>query len=450
MRQQVERALRVATPDGIEQIGQRLAAPDADDVRHHLLGDGVSAGVAGELVQLRGQHREIGARRALEELDRFGRDGDAELRRRVVRNPARHALAGEHVERDGRGARLERLVRLRLFARGRGDEHEQDIVGRGIQIAIEGGPRILLERGDVADHDDPPLRHHGRGAHERAQRLGVEVACGAEVEVEVARGRIHRSPHELAQRLLLQEVALPVKVVDGLERALLERLPEGALGDRGHGRNIRRAGRGGRGWHEWTTRHNVRAFPEASVSRFPAVVLAVLSLSACSTHDQQTASESAAASTPSAQQVPAGSLEGAAAAAGIQKALGGTYATRTLTMADVERLSAAVRNIRELQAREPDVARHMDEQVKAGKVSPLQAVTSEPRLRDAISRAGLTPEDYFQISTSLVQAMTVAAMMRPEAGAMRLREIPPGVSRENVEFAREHETEIRKLIQVGG
>lgn len=192
------------------------------------------------------------------------------------------------------------------------------------------------------------------------------------------------------------------------------------------------------------------------MSRFPAVVLVVLSLSACSTRDQQTASESAAASesvaasTPSAQDVPAGSLEGAAAAAGIQKALGGTYATRTLTMADVERLSAAVRNIRELQAREPDVARHMDEQVKTGKVSPLQAVTSEPSLRDAISRAGLTPEDYFQISTSLVQAMTVATMMRPEAGAMRLREIPPGVSRENVEFAREHETQIRKLIQIGG
>jgi len=119
-------------------------------------------------------------------------------------------------------------------------------------------------------------------------------------------------------------------------------------------------------------------------------------------------------------------------------------------MADVERLSAAARNIRELQTREPDVARHMDEQIKTRKVSPLQAATSEPRLRQAIVRAGLTPEDYFQISASLVQAMTVAAMMRADAGAMRLRAIPPGVPRENVEFVREHEAEIRKLIEMGG
>lgn len=186
------------------------------------------------------------------------------------------------------------------------------------------------------------------------------------------------------------------------------------------------------------------------MSRLAILALIVLSLAACSAREERTAADTTLASPTTSQQPPAGSLEGAAAAAGIQKALGGTFATRTLTMQDVERLSTAIRNIRELETREPDVARRMDDQVKTGKVSPQQALANEPRLREAIARAGLTPEDYFQISTSLVQAMTVATMMRPDAGAMRLRELPPGVSRENVEFVREHEAEIRRLIQLGG
>lgn len=197
-------------------------------------------------------------------------------------------------------------------------------------------------------------------------------------------------------------------------------------------------------------RHNVRGSRRPTVSRLAVLALIVLSLAACSAREERTAADTTLASPTTSQQPPAGSLEGAAAAAGIQKALGGTFATRTLTMRDVERLSTAIRNIRELETREPDVARRMDDQVKTGKVSPQQALANEPRLREAIARAGLTPEDYFQISTSLVQAMTVATMMRPDAGAMRLRELPPGVSRENVEFVREHEAEIRRLIQLGG
>jgi hypothetical protein len=192
------------------------------------------------------------------------------------------------------------------------------------------------------------------------------------------------------------------------------------------------------------------AQPRRSNVRGLSAILVVLTLIGCSTRDEHDAPDSGMTSSATAQPPAAGSLEGAAAAAGIRKALGGAYGTRTLTMSDVERLSVAVRNIRQLQASDPDVGRHMEEEMKARKISAIQAVAEEPRLLEAIRRAGLTPEDYFQISTSLVQAMTVAAMMRPDAGAMRLREIPPGMPRENVAFVQEHEAEIRKLIQMGG
>ena len=136
---------------------------------------------------------------------------------------------------------LECLVDFRLLAGGR-DENEHHVGSGLLEIAVERGARILAQSRDVAHHDDATLGHHRRRAHQAAERFRIELGAGANVEIEVARGGIHGGRDELAHRLFLEEVVVPVEVVDALEFAALKRLPERAFEKRRHLVNIVSAG----------------------------------------------------------------------------------------------------------------------------------------------------------------------------------------------------------------
>ena len=63
--------------------------------------------------------------------------------------------------------------------------------------------------------------------------------------VEVARRRLDGRRHQMPHGGVLEEVVLPVEEIDGRERAVLQRLAEGARGQGGHGEEGNGAESGG-------------------------------------------------------------------------------------------------------------------------------------------------------------------------------------------------------------
>ena len=70
-----------------------------------------------------------------------------------------------------------------------------------------------------------------------------------------------------------------------------------------------------------------------------------------------------------------------------------------------------------------------------------RAIAKMPYMPEALARAGLAPREYAKFSLTMLQAGMVAGMKK--AGMMR--DLPPGVSMENVQFMIDHEKEIAAL-----
>jgi hypothetical protein len=66
-----------------------------------------------------------------------------------------------------------------------------------------------------------------------------------------------------------------------------------------------------------------------------------------------------------------------------------------------------------------------------------------PPLKRAINSAGLTSKEYALFTMSLFQASMAAAMMDAD-GPYKLKELPKGTPKENVDFVRTHKAEIEK------
>lgn len=68
-------------------------------------------------------------------------------------------------------------------------------------------------------------------------------------------------------------------------------------------------------------------------------------------------------------------------------------------------------------------------------------ITAMPHMPEALAKAGLTPREYAKFNLSLIQAGFLAGMKK----AGQLRQAPPGVSMENVQFVIDHEKEIAEI-----
>lgn len=120
-----------------------------------------------------------------------------------------------------------------------------------------------------------------------------------------------------------------------------------------------------------------------------------------------------------------------------------TLATYELTMERVQKLVAAGRNLAELQARRPELA----DSVRLQAFDPnaiYEKANSIPDVRDAITRAGMSPREYATATAALMQA----AMVRQ----MRAQGVRPQVqvNEANVEFVDEHWDEIILIAQSVG
>ncbi|HJU89546.1 MAG TPA: hypothetical protein VJ672_09145 [Gemmatimonadaceae bacterium] len=132
---------------------------------------------------------------------------------------------------------------------------------------------------------------------------------------------------------------------------------------------------------------------------------------------------------------------------GISSALGATeWTKRELTMSDVRKFAQAARNLRELQEKDAELSSRMSAR-GMGNANDIQSVVSaEPKMREAIERAGMTVPDYIGTAGALAQSMMIAQMMKPTS-PMRLTEVPPGVLKANIDFVLEHEAEVRAALE---
>lgn len=117
-----------------------------------------------------------------------------------------------------------------------------------------------------------------------------------------------------------------------------------------------------------------------------------------------------------------------------------------LSMQRIEQFAQAVRNVRELTRTDADLRQRMEELGGQEDRSPMEvasAMQQEPRLRSAIESAGLSVREYILVTLAFSQAAMAHEFQRQ--GFMQ--ELPPGIPPENVAFIREHEEQLRPLIE---
>jgi hypothetical protein len=118
-----------------------------------------------------------------------------------------------------------------------------------------------------------------------------------------------------------------------------------------------------------------------------------------------------------------------------QKELKALQAKEEPTPADEKRIEALEQQIEQMS---DGMDRGGDAQTLADMERKIAAM---PHMPEALAKAGLTPREYAKFTLSLIQAGFLAGMKK----AGQLKQAPPGVSMENVQFVIDHETEIAEL-----
>ena len=134
--------------------------------------------------------------------------------------PALRPLGGERLTGHRVGPADQILVLVFLGGALHQDDHR---LRRGpLEVLEEGRPGLGLPLPalDVAQHDDPAIRHHGKSGAEHEDRLRVELSGRALIEVEVAQRGIERPVEDPLDRLVLEDLLGAVEIVDGRQLPL--------------------------------------------------------------------------------------------------------------------------------------------------------------------------------------------------------------------------------------
>ena len=118
-----------------------------------------------------------------------------------------------------------------------------------------------------------------------------------------------------------------------------------------------------------------------------------------------------------------------------QKELKALQAKDDPTPADETRIEALEQQLEQM-------SNAMDDGGDAQTLADMERkIAAMPHMPDALARAALAPREYAKFNLTLIQAGFVAGMKK----AGQLRQVPPGVSMENVQFVIDHEKEIVEL-----
>ncbi|MBB4639346.1 hypothetical protein [Longimicrobium terrae] len=117
-----------------------------------------------------------------------------------------------------------------------------------------------------------------------------------------------------------------------------------------------------------------------------------------------------------------------------------------LTMEGLEKFVTATRNLDALEDESINMENRFEvsenEMPDIGMIA--SAFESEPLIRDAIGKAGLSSREYVTFLFSMVQTMFTATMVEM-GGESAFAQMEAGVLKDNVAFFREHKDEIQRL-----
>ncbi|HEX6910293.1 MAG TPA: hypothetical protein VF142_07855 [Longimicrobium sp.] len=119
-----------------------------------------------------------------------------------------------------------------------------------------------------------------------------------------------------------------------------------------------------------------------------------------------------------------------------------TVGNYQLTMDGVRKLVRVGQSLAELQARRPELA----DSARLGGFDPnamYEKINGIPEVRDAVTRAGMSPREYSVAMAALFQAVMVYQMR--ERGVSMPQQVP--VNEANVEFVEEHLDEIQQVAR---
>jgi soluble lytic murein transglycosylase-like protein len=103
-------------------------------------------------------------------------------------------------------------------------------------------------------------------------------------------------------------------------------------------------------------------------------------------------------------------------------------------------MKAAAKDTASVQALDDDNS-HGDEDL-AGMAAKYDRI---PVLKSALTAAGLTSTEFATFTMSYMQATMANSLMTQGPEAMRIKELPKGTPKENVDFVRTHQELIQKL-----
>lgn len=114
------------------------------------------------------------------------------------------------------------------------------------------------------------------------------------------------------------------------------------------------------------------------------------------------------------------------------------------------RTPAEDRRMEELQKQVDEAEKQMealvggDDKDDSATISDMaRKLTAIPHMSEALKSAGLSARDFALFETSLMQASMVAGFKK----AGTLKQVPPGVPPENVQFVLDHEAEIQQALK---
>ncbi len=113
-----------------------------------------------------------------------------------------------------------------------------------------------------------------------------------------------------------------------------------------------------------------------------------------------------------------------------------------LTDAESDRMTALSEQIQQLEEEADDESPLGDDEGQAQTLTDMASrIERVPAAAAAVRKAGMTPREFATAQLALFQSMMAYGFSK----AGTIKELPAGVSKENVEFLRTHEEEIKAL-----
>jgi hypothetical protein len=179
-----------------------------------------------------------------------------------------------------------------------------------------------------------------------------------------------------------------------------------------------------------------------------ALAVAFVALAACS---KPAATDGAAAAPDAPASAAPAPTAATAAPAEAPKSTGTAASGFVLDMAKVDAYYATIGKITEMSIADPSLATGKDGE-EDDRVSMdasesvdeyIARIEADPKAKRLVTSAGMSVSDFAHTNAAMLEGMMGAGMME----ATGKKDLPPGINRQYVEFARQHKAELEAKIE---